>query len=53
VLIRFIPRAAEYWDSSGFEGLKFALRFAKAYVTGTPLPQQQENDPKTHAKVAL
>lgn len=53
VLIRFIPRAAEYWDSSGFEGLKFALRFAKAYITGTTLPQQQENDPKTHAKVAL
>jgi general stress protein 26 len=53
VLIRFIPRSAEYWDNSGFEGLKFALRYAKAYVTGTDLPQQQENDVKSHAKVGL
>jgi general stress protein 26 len=53
VLIRFTPRAAEYWDNSGFEGWKFALRYAKAYVGGGDLPQQQENDVKSHAKVAL
>ena len=35
------------------EGLKFALRFAQAYVTGTELPQRRQHDPKAHAKVAL
>lgn len=53
VLIRFMPREAEYWDNSGFQGLKFALRYAKAYVTGTELTDQQRDDVKTHAKVAL
>ena len=53
VLLRFTPEAAEYWDNSGFEGLKFALRFAKAYVTGSELQDEQRDDVKAHAKVAL
>jgi general stress protein 26 len=52
VLIRFLPRGAEYWDNSGLQGLKLALRYAKAYVTGSEI-QNQNDDVKSHAKVAL
>ena len=33
-LIEFEPVIGEYWDTSGSEGLSFALKAAKAYVTG-------------------
>jgi general stress protein 26 len=52
VLIRLRPTAAEYWDNHGAEGLKLALRFAKAYVTGREL-SEDPSDVKTHAKVDL
>jgi len=52
VLIRLRPTAAEYWDSSGLQGLRFALRFAKAYVTGEEL-RDAGGDVKTHAKLQL
>jgi general stress protein 26 len=51
-LIRLRPTAAEYWDNSGAQGVKFALRFAKAYVTGEQL-RDDANDLKTHGKVQL
>jgi general stress protein 26 len=53
VLIRLNPAEAEYWDSSGAQGVKFALRFAKAYVTGQSMSQGQTEDVNTHAKVRL
>jgi general stress protein 26 len=52
-LIRLRPSAAEYWDSSGVEGLKFALRFAKAYVTGEDLRDSVGKDVKAHAKLQM
>jgi len=52
VLIRLEPRFAEYWDNKGFSGVRLALRFAKAYVTGDS-PKQNPDDVATHAKVQL
>jgi general stress protein 26 len=51
VLIRLNPREAEYWDNKGLAGLKFALKFAAAYVTGNEM--RGPNDVNTHAKVPL
>ena len=51
VLIRLNPTTAEYWDNSGLAGIKFALKFAAAYVTGKEM--RGPNDPQTHAKVPL
>jgi general stress protein 26 len=53
VLIRLHPAEAEYWDSSGVQGVKFALRFARAYVTGQSMSYDQTDDVNTHAKVRL
>jgi len=52
VLIRLSPTEAEYWDNSGLQGLKLALKFATAYVTGKEL-RGETDDVKTHAKVKL
>jgi general stress protein 26 len=51
-LICLRPSSAEYWDSSGLQGVKYALRAAKAYVTGNEL-RDDGNDVKNHAKVQL
>ncbi|HKP56246.1 MAG TPA: pyridoxamine 5'-phosphate oxidase family protein [Polyangiales bacterium] len=53
VLIRLNPAEAEYWDTSGAQGVKFALRFAKAYVTGQSMTDDEREDVNTHAKVQL
>jgi general stress protein 26 len=54
VLIRLNPAEAEYWDNSGLQGLKFALKFAAAYVSGKSMRNDEINaDPDTHAKVSL
>jgi general stress protein 26 len=50
-LIQLKPGEAEYWDNSGLSGLKFALQFAKAYVTGKEM--QETGDVNQHAKVQL
>ncbi|MET0341078.1 MAG: pyridoxamine 5'-phosphate oxidase family protein [Polyangiales bacterium] len=50
-LIRLNPSEAEYWDNRGTAGLKFALKYAAAYVTGKEL--KGTDDPKVHGKVAL
>jgi general stress protein 26 len=52
VLLRLSPTEAEYWDSSGLKGLKFALQFAAAYVTGKEL-HGGADDVDQHAKVPL
>jgi general stress protein 26 len=51
ILIRLKPTEAEYWDNSGVSGLKFALKFAAAYVTGREM--HGSGDVKVHGKVEL
>lgn len=55
VLIALEPREAEYWDNKGFQGVRLALRFAKAYVTGDKREAAagERDDVSTHAKVQL
>jgi general stress protein 26 len=55
VLIRLEPHSAEYWDNSGFQGVRLALRFAKAYVTGENRDAAlgSRDDVATHGKVQL
>lgn len=50
ILVHVIPRTAEYWDSSGLQGIRYLYEAAKAYVTGT---QPDVNDEDQHGKVAL
>jgi general stress protein 26 len=49
-LIEFAAGDGEYWDNSGTRGVRFALRAAKAYVSGERL---EGGDPSTNAKVHL
>ncbi|MDB4974767.1 MAG: ral stress protein [Myxococcaceae bacterium] len=51
VLLRLNPVEAEYWDNSGSEGIKYALKFAAAYVTGEKI--KGADDVNIHAKVQL
>lgn len=54
VLMRLNPSEAEYWDNSGLQGLKFALKFASAYVSGKSMRNDEMNaDPNVHGKVSL
>jgi general stress protein 26 len=54
VLIRLNPTEAEYWDMSGLKGLRFALKFAAAVVSGKNMRQDERNeDVGTHAKLNL
>jgi general stress protein 26 len=52
VVVHLRPSEAEYWDNSGLQGFKFALRAAAALVSGKVLKPGDE-DVKTHAKVPL
>lgn len=49
-LITFDAGDGEFWDNSGARGVRFALRAAKAYVSGERLG---EADPQVNAKVHL
>ncbi len=51
VLLHFRPTDAEYWNNAGVQGLRYALRAAKAYVTGNPI--KAVADPDTHGKVSV
>jgi general stress protein 26 len=51
VLIRLNPSEAEYWDNTGTKGLKFALEYAAAIVTGKEL--KGPGDVDQHSKVQL
>jgi general stress protein 26 len=55
VLVRFTPFDAEYWDSSGLQGLKYAFQAARAYVPGQKLDETPalKTDPESHAKLKL
>lgn len=53
VLMRLTPSEAEYWDNSGLQGLKFALKFAEAYISGKSMRNDEMNvDPNVHGKVS-
>ncbi len=48
-LLQVVPDEAEYWDSSGLEGISYAFEAAKAYIKGErPVTTQEQ-----HGKVAL
>jgi general stress protein 26 len=48
-LLKVTPNEAEYWDTTGIRGLKFAFRAAKAYLTGETA--KKEDDPDVHGRV--
>ena len=52
VLLRFSPFDAEYWDTAGSRGLKYAFEIAKAVVEGAPMGPGA-TVPAIHGKVAL
>jgi general stress protein 26 len=51
VLIKVSGSEAEYWNTSGTEGVSFALRAAKAIITGEKM--RGTDDVDIHAKVRL
>ncbi|MDP9034699.1 MAG: pyridoxamine 5'-phosphate oxidase family protein [Myxococcota bacterium] len=54
-LIRVVVDDAEYWDSSGLKGIRYALEAARAYVTGetpAPAPGQHGRIIASHARPA-
>ena len=50
LLIRVSAREAEYWDNTGFNGVKYLFEAAKAYVKGTT---PKVNEPEQHGNVNL
>ncbi len=50
LLIYVRPEEAEYWDTEGLKGIRYAFEAAKAYATGTT-PRIREGE--QHAKVTL
>ncbi|HEX4342410.1 MAG TPA: pyridoxamine 5'-phosphate oxidase family protein [Verrucomicrobiae bacterium] len=50
LLIRVNVTAAEYWDNTGVNGIKYLIEAAKAYVTGS---SPHVNEPEQHGKVNL
>lgn len=52
VLIKVNAYEAEYWDVSGKEGILFALKAAKALITGDK-DAVKRNEAESHAKVRL
>lgn len=55
VLVRLTTFDAEYWDRSGFQGVKGAFEAARAYVTGQPIEAKPEysDDVDSHARIKL
>lgn len=52
VLLKVEPTYAEYWDQSGWKGVKYAVRAAEAYIKGVQL-RDTEPDLALHAKVRM
>ena len=50
LLIRVNAISAEYWDNTGFKGVKYLFEAAKAYAMGTT---PKANEPEQHGKVNL
>ncbi|MEP7049936.1 MAG: pyridoxamine 5'-phosphate oxidase family protein [Pseudomonadota bacterium] len=52
VLLRFTPFDAEYWDSRGTHGVKYAFEAMKAYLSGQKI-DPAEYDPEAHARLEM
>ncbi len=50
LLVRVIPREAEYWDNSGTKGVRYLYEAAKAYLQGTT-PEVEEGE--VHGRVRM
>ena len=50
LLIRVIVQEAEYWDNTGFKGIKYLFEAAKARSQGT---KPHVDEPEQHGKVNL
>lgn len=48
-LLKIAPERGEYWDNSGFSGIKYLIKAGKAYVQG----ESPEKDPSINAAVSL
>ena len=48
-IIKVLPKEAEYWDSTGTQGISYAFEAAKAYIRGET-PDVSE---KQHGKISL
>ncbi|MDB5388480.1 MAG: ral stress protein [Planctomycetaceae bacterium] len=51
VLLRIDGDKGEYWDNSGFGGIKYLIEAGKAYLSGTR--PDVSDDPQLHGKVNL
>jgi general stress protein 26 len=49
ILLRIEPARGEYWDNSGFNGVKYLLKAGQAYLQG----KKPETDASTNASVSL
>lgn len=49
VLVKVEPTKGEYWDNSGFEGMKYVFEGLKAVLKG----KRPETDANQHAKVTM
>jgi general stress protein 26 len=52
ILLKVDGETGEYWDNSGASGVRYLIEAGKAYLSGTK-PDEVENDPKIHGKVAM
>jgi general stress protein 26 len=50
-LMEFYPEEAELWDVSGTNGLRFVFAAAKAFVTGSELPNEKSGERHEHFSV--
>jgi general stress protein 26 len=48
-LLKYVPSDAEYWDTSGMSGVKYAVRAVKAAVSGEK--PKGMNDPELHGRI--
>jgi general stress protein 26 len=49
-LIAVEPAEAAYWDMAGVRGIRYAFEMAKAYLTGTTPPSDQDERHTAHVK---
>jgi general stress protein 26 len=50
-LVVFEPQEADYWDAAGATGLKYFFEMAKAYVTKTRPPSDEDERHTGHVKL--
>ena len=45
------PKEATYWDMTGADGLRYLFESARAYVTGTPPPSDEDQRHVAHLRL--